>query len=481
MTLLHILLFSIVAALLGALAGNRWRGWLMLGVSVVAIYWLGSVSPIRTLDFWLPTATLALTALVWAATRPAPVDPRTDPPAPAGETWITAAVVAVLVLAIALLRYIPALCCITPSPPPGLISVALVLVAAVGAVALVGRFLSGTRAVILALLGLLVGLLIVLKYEPLSVAASAALRTLTAQSAANASALDVRWLGFSYVAFRLLHLLLDRLAGRLPALSLREAITYTIFFPSYTAGPIDRMERFVKDLRAPFVLTLPIAVEAGQRLVIGLFRKFVLADALALIALNAQNAVQTSSALWTWVLLYAYAFRLYLDFAGYTDVAIGLGLLMGIRLPENFQRPYLKPNLTAFWNAWHITLAQWVRTYVFNPLTRALRASPMRIPAAPIILIGQLVTMMLIGLWHGITWNFVIWGAWHGIGLFIHNRWANAMRVPLRRLEERPLLKRLYTGAAVVLTFHYVLLGWVWFALPTVDLSGTVFIRLFGG
>ncbi len=453
----------------------------MLGASVVAIYWLGSVSPIRTLDFWLPTLVLALTALVWAATRPLPTALRDDPPASVGETWITATVVVALVLVIALLRYTPALCCITPSLPPALPSVALVLVAAVGAVALVGRFLPSARAAIVALFGLLVGLLIVLKYEPLGAAASAVLRTLTAQSAANASALDVRWLGFSYVAFRLLHLLLDRLAGRLPTLSLRETITYAVFFPSYTAGPIDRVERFIKDLRAPFTLTLPVAVEAGQRLVIGLFRKFVLADALALFALNAQNAPQTSSTLWMWVLLYAYAFRLYFDFAGYTDIAIGLGLLMGIRLPENFQRPYLRPNLTAFWNSWHITLAQWVRTYVFNPLTRTLRTSPIGLPTALIIAIGQLVTMVLIGLWHGITWNFLLWGIWHGVGLFVHNRWANAMRVPLRRLEERPLLKRLYTGAAVLLTFHYVLLGWVWFALPTVHLSKAVFLRLFGG
>ena len=480
MTLLHILFFVIAAALLGTVARGRWRGWLMLGVSVLAIYWLGSVSPIRALDFWLPTAVLALTALVWAATYSASATPD-GLPWPANETWITAAVVVGLVMAVALLRYVPVLCCITPSPPPGFPAVALALITVSGATLLVKRLLPGARAAIVALIGLLIGLLVVLKYEPLGTAASAVLRALSAQSVERASALDVRWLGFSYVAFRLLHLLLDRLAGRLPALSLREALTYAIFFPAFTAGPIDRVERFVKDLRAPFTLTLPAAFEGGRRIVIGLFRKFVLADGLALIALNAQNATQTTSALWMWVLLYAYAFRLYLDFAGYTDIAIGLGLLMGIRLPENFQRPYLKPNLTAFWNAWHITLAQWVRTYVFNPFTRALRANPRGIPTALIIAVGQMITMTLIGLWHGITWNFVIWGVWHGVGLFIHNRWTNAMRVPLRRLEERPGLKRLYTVASVLFTFHYVLLGWVWFALPTVDLAKAVFVRLFGG
>ena len=111
------------------------------------------------------------------------------------------------------------------------------------------------------------------------------------------------------------------------------------------------------------------------------------------------------------VLLYAYAWRLYLDFSGYTDIAIGLGRLFGVRLPENFERPYLKPNLTTFWNSWHITLAQWFRAYFFNQLTRALRSRPRPLPAALIILIGQVGTMLLIGLWHGVTWNFVAWGA----------------------------------------------------------------------
>jgi len=97
--------------------------------------------------------------------------------------------------------------------------------------------------------------------------------------------------------------------------------------------------------------------------VIGLFKKFALADSLALIALNAVNAGQVKSSGWMWLILYAYAFQIYFDFSGYTDIAIGMGRWLGIRLPENFAHPYLKPNLTLFWNSWHITLAQWFRAY----------------------------------------------------------------------------------------------------------------------
>ena len=209
-----------------------------------------------------------------------------------------------------------------------------------------------------------------------------------------------------------------------------------------------------------------------------MLKKFVLADSLALVALNAANAAQTASPLWMWLLVYAYAWRLYLDFSGYSDIAIGLGRFFGIKLPENFDRPYLKPNLTLFWNSWHITLAQWFRAYVFNPLTRALRARPL--PPAAIILTTQLVTMVLIGLWHGVTWNFVIWGAWHGVGLFIHNRWADFIKPRGAFLAARPRLQQAGRVAGVVLTFHFVALGWVWFALPDTGLALSVFRRLFG-
>jgi D-alanyl-lipoteichoic acid acyltransferase DltB (MBOAT superfamily) len=97
-----------------------------------------------------------------------------------------------------------------------------------------------------------------------------------------------------------------------------------------------------------------------------------------------------------------------------------------------------------------------------------------------IILIGQVGTMLLIGLWHGLTWNFVAWGAWHAAGLFVHNRWSDFVRPRAAALEARPRLKQLAHLAGVVVTFHYVALGWVWFALPSLELSGRVFLKLFG-
>jgi alginate O-acetyltransferase complex protein AlgI len=208
-------------------------------------------------------------------------------------------------------------------------------------------------------------------------------------------------------------------------------------------------------------------------LVIGLFLKFVLADGLAFFALNGTNAWQVQTAGWAWVLLIAYAFRIFFDFAGYTHIAIGLGLLFGVLLPENFDRPYLKPSLTAFWNSWHITLAQWFRAYYFNPLTRWLRTRQVQVWL--IILIGQLSTMALIGLWHGITLNFLAWGLWHGTGLFAHNLWAQFCKARNLTIDER-----IAGPLGVATTFLYVSLGWVWFALPAPEDAGRLFSLLFG-
>jgi D-alanyl-lipoteichoic acid acyltransferase DltB (MBOAT superfamily) len=300
---------------------------------------------------------------------------------------------------------------------------------------------------------------------------------LTNRPIENTSALDLRWLGFSYIAFRLIHVLRDKQTGRLPELSLLEFATYVIFFLSLSAGPIDRAERFAGDLKKDFALTQDETLLAGQRIVIGLFKKFVIADALALIALNDALAVQVRSTGWMWIHLYAYTLQIYFDFSGYTDIAIGIARLIGIKLPENFTSPYTKPNLTLFWNSWHMTLTQWIRAYFFNPFNRWIRGFK-NLPTWMMLLIGQLATMLIIGLWHGVTINFILWGAWHGLGLFIQNRWSDFAKTRFAVNNSR-LLTALQIGG-VLLTFHFVALGWVFFALSEPMLSANVLLKLFG-
>ncbi|MBZ0292836.1 MAG: hypothetical protein K8L99_09775 [Anaerolineae bacterium] len=474
MTLLDIGVFGVGALLYAAFVRGQARGWALMIASVIAIYWLQPALNIRYLDFWLPTFTLILTLICWLLVRDHSEHSLHR------EDVITLAVVTALVLLLAANRYLAADFRLTPTRPPDTVNV-LLLLGLAGALAFAAAQLGGrgrTAAIIA-----LVGIFIVIKTEPLAQSLSAWLRVGTGQDVTLASMADIGWLGFSYVAFRLIHTLRDKQTGILPALSLREYLTYVIFFPAYTAGPIDRAERFTVDWNALPGLTgwdAARITQGGVRIGMGLFKKFVIADSLALVALDATTVTQAQTTGGLWLLLYAYAFRLFFDFSGYSDIAIGLGILFGIKLPENFDRPYLKNNITVFWQSWHMSLTNWVRFYIFSPLSRSLLRRKNRPSNTTIMFICHLTTMIVIGLWHGVAWTFLIWGAWHGLGLFLHKLWSDRTRRWYRGLNERPYLKQAYTVGGVILTFHFVALGWVWFALPDVGLAGSVFLRLFG-
>ncbi len=473
MGLIPIAFFLLISVLIGAFARGRWRSWAILVVNVLAVFWLQPATTIRHLDFWFPTFSLGLTILVWRMVASGDEKSRR-------EDLIAFTVVAGLILALGLTRYLGGRAYLTPTRPPALGDITIAMLLLASGTLLIAKLRQKGLPLAQIGVGFILVCFILLKSPTLAEAVSHGLRHLNNQSTDLASSLDLPWLGFSYIAFRLLHTLRDHAQGRLPSLSLRDTMNYVLFFPALSAGPIDRVERFQRDLDTPPILSAKTGMDAGKRIVVGAFKKFVLADGLAYFALNSVNASQVTSAAWTWVMLYAYAFRLYLDFSGYTDIAVGIGRIMGVELPENFNRPYLKLNITAFWNSWHITLAQWFRGYFFNPLTRALRGARVRLPTGVIVFVGQLSTMALIGLWHGITWNFLLWGLWHGVGLFIHNRWVDWQRSHANRLTQSLMTNRAFQALSVVLTFHFVTLGWIWFLLPDVGQAWQVFLRLFG-
>jgi D-alanyl-lipoteichoic acid acyltransferase DltB (MBOAT superfamily) len=471
MTLALILVSIVIATILGLVTRNHCRIQLLLGISTVAVYAFQPVLPVRGLDFWLPTATLAFATLTWVLTTP-----------PEKRSWrinfYTVAILGGTVLTIGLTRYLNFSLHITASRPPQIHQILFGMVAVFLIAFILTRFIKPNKSILIIAFVFLITIFMVLKVPLLATMASMVLRSFNHQSTSLALAQDLRWLGFSYLAFRLLHTIRDRLSGRLPDVSLSEYIIYIIFFPTLTAGPIDRIERFIGDLRRPLLLTADDLGEAGKRLIIGLFKKFAIADVLGMIALNATNALQVRSAGWAWVLLYAFAFQIYFDFSGYTDIAIGLGRLLGIKLPENFNAPYLKPNLTQFWNNWHMSLTQWFRTYFFNPITRFLRSRKNPVPIPAVIFFTQVATMVLIGLWHGVTLNFVVWGLWHGLGLFIHNRWSELTRA--RFAELSPRWQSAFNMGGALLTFNFVAIGWVFFALPALSISVYYLRVLFG-
>lgn len=286
------------------------------------------------------------------------------------------------------------------------------------------------------------------------------------------------WVGFSYIAFRLMGVLLDYRQGRLPTFTLSEFVTYVLFFPTLSAGPIDHAPRFIDELRHNTPLDAPSLVIGMGRVAIGVFKKFIIADSLARISLTPTLAAMTESRAGLWLWIYVYSFHLFFDFSGYSDIAIGIGRLYGITLPENFDRPYLQRNLQQFWQRWHMTLSGWFRTYYFLPLSRWCIRHQWSTTLT--LLLAQLSTMLLIGLWHGLTLNFALWGLWHGVGLWGYRWLVDHSRAWYRWVRQHQWLHAAIRVGGVGLTFHYVTLGWVFFALPhTVD-SLNLLYRLVG-
>ena len=469
MTIVQIAVLAIVAVVIGRL--SKGRELALLAVSTFVVFWLQPVQPLVTLSFWMPVATLTITILAWVLTSPAEA-----------RSWkLNWPAVAVLV-GVALLmdanHYFKLdQIFVTDTPRLHLVLGALAAIAAT--LFVLARFLKNNRFWLIVLFAIIVLIFVFLKspslMETILGRFSNVLETDPSQPLTSLS-----WLGFSYLAFRILHTIRDIQSGRLPSVTLGEYVNYVIFFPAFTAGPIDRIERFVKELRSPLPLDNADWLDAGTRLFVGLFKKFVLAELLSVISLSDILVSQVKTSGWMWVFLYAYAFQIYFDFSGYTDVAIGLGRLIGIRLPENFAAPYLKPNLTQFWNSWHITLTQWFRSYFFNPVTRSIRSSKRPWPVWTIILVTQISTMVLIGLWHGMAWSFVSWGLWHGVGLFIQNRWSDFVRnrMPAWTQTRNGQIALNVTG--VFLTFNFVALGWLFFNLSTPEIALQAMRKLFG-
>jgi len=463
-------LFIIAAIAFAVGQMKKGRSLALLAISAFLIYWLQPIQGNVTLTFWLPTATLVVTILSWMLT---------STPEMRGwkQNWPTLIVLLSVILLLDLNRYF-ALEGIFITATPRLQWIGLLFIALLGLMVLVARVRKYPTFIYIIAGASLILIFILVKIPS---AFSVFFGLLAAwRGKEGGGSLSLTWLGFSYVAFRLLHTILDRKAGRLPAVPLADYVNYVIFFPAFTAGPIDRLERFTHDLREPIILDREGWLEVGTRFFLGLFKKFVIADALAWIALNDKFAQQINSPAWMWFLLYSYSLRIYFDFSGYTDIAIGLGRLLGVRLPENFAFPYLKPNLTQFWNSWHMTLTQWFRSYFFNPLTRALRSGKQSLSPFLIVLVVQVSTMVLIGLWHGVTVGFVLWGLWHGTGLFIQNRWSGYIKDHIPVWGQTLNGQRVLNVAGVFLTFNFVSLGWLFFALPTPVKVWNVMAILFG-
>jgi alginate O-acetyltransferase complex protein AlgI len=459
MSLLEVSILAVVALVIGWIPRAQVRTYLLLLTSILVVYWLQSRAiEIYSITFWLPTFTIILVFFSWFLTA-------TPEARSLQKNWAGILIILLIVLSIMLTRYLGKTSQLLPDmaiPGPFNVFMIVAFVFLITWIATRATFLE--RFHLPALLLIILVAFLIIKFPSLD----KLLYNVISKWTGSPQKLNDTfiWLGFSYFAFRIIHTIRDRQKDLLPSVTLAEYTTYVLFFPAFLAGPIDRIQRFIGDLRTSNPLSDDDYLFAGRRMLLGLFKKFVVADALSMFALSPQLLPQIHSTGWFWLLLYAYAFQIYFDFSGYSDIAIGIARLGRIQLPENFNAPYLKSNLTLFWNNWHITLTQWFRAYFFNPMQRWLRSTRAPISAWLLVLGLQLSTMILIGIWHGIVLNFILWGTWHALGLFLHNRWRETMAVRISAWANTPLRKTVWTLTGIFLTFHYVAIGWIFFILP---------------
>lgn len=261
-------------------------------------------------------------------------------------------------------------------------------------------------------------------------------------------------LGLSFFVFEFVHYLAETYKGNLPRASLTEYAAFGLFFPTLVSGPIKRFQPFLEQIRNPAAFKIEYLSEGLYRILTGLGKKVIIADSMAVFTGPLANPLNASTGD-LWVAVYAFAIKIFFDFAGYSDIAVGSAKLLGIQVPENFNRPYLRQNIAAFWNSWHMSLSSWIRDYLYIPLggNRGTLLFTIR---------NLMFAMALCGLWHGAAWNFVVWGVYHGAGLSFYRIYRKRGAGLIRYIEKlpAPVTKTLSTVA----TFHFVCIGWVFFA-----------------
>ena len=311
--------------------------------------------------------------------------------------------------------------------------------------------------------------------------------------------------GISFFTFVALGYVIDVYRRRIePCPSYLRFTLFVSLFPHLVAGPIVRARDLLPQLEAPPALSREVGGEALFLVAIGLLKKMVIADQLAMqLCDRVFDAPHAFSALEVLGGVYGYALQIYCDFSGYSDIAIGSALLLGVRFPVNFDAPYKSSSPAEFWRRWHISLSSWLRDYLFAPLGGAMGSAGKTVR-------NLLITMLLGGLWHGAAWTFVLWGLLHGLGL-VGSHAVQRLRAgrrerrraarlaaaagdaaalavgavregPPGRPRPKRARRRFARGLATVVgwffTFHFVCLGWILFRAPSLRDAVTLVRRL---
>ncbi len=322
-----------------------------------------------------------------------------------------------------------------------------------------GRRRKGLLAVSLVLN---VGLLLYFKYANFFVANLQALYSLV--GAQPFSWVEVALpVGISFITFQKISYMVDVYRGTVePQRKLQDLMLYILMFPQLIAGPIVRYKDIagqLADRRADD--TYDRRVVGFSRFMFGLGKKVLIANVLAeyVDAVFSASPGDFSSGT-AWIAILAYTFQIYFDFSGYSDMALGLGLMLGFRFPENFNFPYISQSITEFWRRWHITLSSWIKDYLYIPM------GGNRV-AVPRMYFNLVFAFFISGFWHGAAWTFIVWGLYHGFFLI------------LDRIGMKKVLDKIGKLPAVICTFFVAMVGWIFFRSDNLTYAFAYLRRMF--
>jgi alginate O-acetyltransferase complex protein AlgI len=281
-------------------------------------------------------------------------------------------------------------------------------------------------------------------------------------------------LGLSFYTLQNISYLIDTSKGLLPAeRNLGIYATYIAFFPKIIAGPIERGKDLLFQLREPEIYTREEIMEGGRLILFGLFKKLVIADRLTFFINEVFRTPGTYKGVTLIVGLIFLSFQIYLDFSGYTNIAIGIAKILGIRLTENFKRPYLALNIVDFWNRWHLSFSTWLRDYIYYPVRRWLLRQKAIYSNVLALIIPPVITMVISGLWHGTGLTFLIWGLYHAffytINIINKNRTGKIRRVP----------NGIGNVVGIVINFGVLTMGWLIFRSDSLQTAWLMFRSIF--
>jgi D-alanyl-lipoteichoic acid acyltransferase DltB (MBOAT superfamily) len=277
-------------------------------------------------------------------------------------------------------------------------------------------------------------------------------------------------LGISFFTFEFIHYTVDIYRGSTPIRNFFHFALFAAFFPSQIAGPIKRFQDFNQQLAKKAQFNGELFKQGCSLIFLGLFKKMVLSDNLGQVVAVGFSHPRDMGTIDAWLAATAFTIQIYLDFSGYTDIGRGSALMLGYKLPPNFNWPFLSASLNEFWRRWHISLSTWLRDYLFIPMGGS-RVSAMKVKR------NLFITMALGGLWHGADWHYVIWGLFHGTGLVLTKDWLDLV-------DRTPWLNRLrafswWHWSGVACTFVFLIFAGVVFRAENVPKAVEIFSRMF--